>query len=100
MTDIVAVAQASLDGEDIGMPASDLIEDMMHEIVGLRRDNSNLEHHYKCHRDANHDLHTKYCELRGLVMKMQRMANEAVGDLDAEIERECEPAELENEIAF
>lgn len=38
MTDVVAIAQACLDGEDIGMPASDLIEDLMHEVVSLRRE--------------------------------------------------------------
>ena len=50
MADLVATAQACLDGEDIGMPASDLIEDLMHEVVRLGRDNANLQHHYKHHR--------------------------------------------------
>lgn len=45
MTSSVALAQACLDGEDIGMPASDLIEDMMHEII-------RLEHEVAAERDA------------------------------------------------
>ena len=106
MTDTVALAQACLDGEDIsrgvGFTTADLIEDMMHEIVSLRRDNANLNHHIKHHRDAGKDLHTGYCELRALVMTMQRMANDAVGDLDPVIEREYEPGpkQPENDIAF
>lgn len=100
MSNSVALAQASLDGEDIGMPVSDLVEDLMHEVVRLDRDNHNLERHLKHHREAGKELHTKYCELRGLLMKMQRMANDAVGDLDPEIERECEPRETCDEIAF
>ena len=89
----VELAQRCLDGADIGMPTSDLIEDMMHEIIRLERDNRNLEHHLKHHRDAGKELHTSYCELRGLIMKMQRMANEAVGDLNPEIEREHDPSD-------
>ena len=95
MPDTVALAQACLDGEDIsmgvGFTTADLIEDMMHEIVSLRRDNANLQYHYKHHRDAGENLHNGYCELRGLLMTIQRMANDAVGDLDPVIEREHEP---------
>lgn len=39
----VELAQRCLDGADIGMPTADLIEDMMHEIVHLERDNANLQ---------------------------------------------------------
>lgn len=34
----VELAQRCLDGDDIGMPTSDLIEDMMHEIARLDRE--------------------------------------------------------------
>ena len=99
---LVALAQACLDGEDFGMSTADLVEDLMHEVVRLGRDNANLEHHYRHHRGAGVELHTKYCELRGLLMKMQRMANDAVGDLDPEIEREHEAArpDTANDIAL
>lgn len=34
----VELAQRCLDGEDFGMPVSDLVEDMMHEIVSLEHE--------------------------------------------------------------
>lgn len=40
---MIAAAQACLDGEDFGMSVSDLVEDMMHEIVRLQRENACME---------------------------------------------------------
>ena len=43
MNSSVILAQTLLADGDIGMPVSDLVEDMMHEIVSLERDNERLE---------------------------------------------------------
>ena len=61
---MIAAAQACLDGEDFGMSTADLVEDMMHELLRLQRDNFNLEHHYRHHREAGERLHTQYHEIR------------------------------------
>ncbi len=40
MSRSVEIAQAFLAGQDIGMPASDLVEDLMHEVVRLDHERS------------------------------------------------------------
>ena len=40
---MVAAAQACLDGEDFGMSTADLVEDMMHELLRLQRENERME---------------------------------------------------------
>ena len=79
------------------------------EIARLKRENADLQHHYKHHREAGERLHTQYCELREVleriagnswsapaidsesantyaqvVAEMQRIAREAVGEPETE----------------
>lgn len=43
MNSSVQLAQTFLADGDIGMPVGDLVEDLMHEVVSLERDNANME---------------------------------------------------------